>query len=58
MGVASTPCVLGELDEELDDELEELDELEPVGCCACIAGTSTSPPTSNTAVVDAISPCR
>jgi hypothetical protein len=42
MGVVSTPCALGLL--ELD---EELDELEPVGCCARIEGAITSPPTSN-----------
>jgi hypothetical protein len=47
MGVVSTPCVPGVLeDDELDDEL---DELEPVAgaCCACSAGASITPPTSN-----------
>jgi hypothetical protein len=55
MGVVSTPCVSGVLLDEEDEE--ELDELEPVGC-ACSAGASASPLTSNTDAVDTISPCR
>jgi hypothetical protein len=56
MGVVSTPCVLGL--PELDDELEELDELEPVGACARSAGASTRPVTRSANIANAISPCR
>jgi hypothetical protein len=61
MGVVSTPCVPGVLEDGEDEEEldEELDELEPVGaCCACSVGASTRPVTRSANIANAISPCR